>query len=231
MHTPEGQPGNLYEQVLDHARREIDEASSKIDDLRRTLRLLEARVEAAKSVYESVAARLNLEDELEDEDKYEEVPYAEAPPPLQEPEPVEAPPPLDEPEPIEASEPAEAPAAIHEPEVVETPEEETGADNGPQSGFPADLVRQHLEQRARKEEHEDRAEQAEAPATSDTEMDLIRRHLEKKTQSGPGPAAAAPPSEAPAKSEPNPGFPELSEEDRRLIGEHLRRRAEADRDG
>ena len=89
MPTPEGRPGNLYEQVLDHARREIDEASSKIDELRRTLRLLEARVEAAKSVYESVAARLNLEDELEDEGEYEEAPYAEVPPPLEEPEPPE----------------------------------------------------------------------------------------------------------------------------------------------
>ena len=210
MPTPEGRPGNLYEQVLDHARREIDEASSKIDDLRRTLRLLEARVEAAKSVYESVAARLNLEDELEDEDSYEEVPYAEAPPPLQEPEPVEAPPPLQEPEALEAT------------------GQEATTDNGPQSGFPADLVRQHLEQRARKEEKE---VEVKAPGTSDSEMDLIRRHLEKKAQPEAEPEAPAPQGEEAAKPDSGAGFPELSEEDRRLIGEHLRRRAEADRDG
>ena len=227
MPTPEGRPGNLYEQVLDHARREIDEASSKIDDLRRTLRLLEARVEAAKSVYESVAARLNLEDELEDEDKYEEVPYAEAPLPLQEPEPVRVPRAPEEPEPMEL------PPPLQEPEVMEAVEEEPGTDNGPQSGFPADLVRQHLEHRAQKEGKE---EEVEAPASSDTEMDLIRRHLEKKAQpeaepAGLEPAASPPPAEAATKSDSNAGFPELSEEDRRLTGEHLRRRAEADRDG
>ena len=57
MTKSNGRRGNLYEQVLDHTRREIDEASSKIDELRQTLRLLESRVEAAKSVYAAVATR------------------------------------------------------------------------------------------------------------------------------------------------------------------------------
>ena len=57
----------VYERVLDFARREIEEASAEMDELRRALRRLEGRVEAAKSVYEAVAARLNLEDELAEE--------------------------------------------------------------------------------------------------------------------------------------------------------------------
>ncbi len=82
MTKSNGRRGNLYEQVLDHTRREIDEASSKIDELRQTLRLLESRVEAAKSVYAAVATRLNLEEEIE----FQEAPYPELP---QEPEPPE----------------------------------------------------------------------------------------------------------------------------------------------
>ena len=89
MTQSNGKRGTLYEQVLDYARREIDEASSKIDELRRTLSLLEARVEAAKAVYEAVAARLNLEDELEEGAEFQEASYLEAPPPLQAPEPPE----------------------------------------------------------------------------------------------------------------------------------------------
>jgi len=65
MLQPNGKKSTLYEQVLEHAQQEIDGAASKIDELRRALQLVEARVEAAKAVYESVAARLNLEDELE----------------------------------------------------------------------------------------------------------------------------------------------------------------------
>lgn len=57
----------VYEQVLDFARREIEEASAEMDELRQALRRLEGRVEAAKSVYEAVATRLNLEDELAEE--------------------------------------------------------------------------------------------------------------------------------------------------------------------
>ena len=57
----------VYEQVLDFARREIEEASAEMAELRQALRRLQGRVDAAKSVYEAVAARLNLEDELAEE--------------------------------------------------------------------------------------------------------------------------------------------------------------------
>ena len=63
MDGSNGERDNLYEQVLEHARREIDASASQVEELRRTLGLLEARVEAAKAVYEAAAARLNLEDE------------------------------------------------------------------------------------------------------------------------------------------------------------------------
>ena len=89
MTQSDGSQGTVYEKVLDYARREIDEASSKLEELRRTLRLLESRVEAAKAVYEAVAARLNLEDELEEGADLEGASYIEAPPPLQAPEPPE----------------------------------------------------------------------------------------------------------------------------------------------
>jgi hypothetical protein len=63
MEESNGERDDLYEQVLEHARREIDASSSQVEKLRRTLGLLEARVEAARAVYEAAAARLNLEDE------------------------------------------------------------------------------------------------------------------------------------------------------------------------
>ena len=89
MATSNGRRSCVYDQVLDQARREIDEASSKIDEVRRTLHLMEARAEAAKAVYEAVAARLNLEDELQDETVFKEAPYPDSPPPVQAPEPPE----------------------------------------------------------------------------------------------------------------------------------------------
>ena len=64
----------VYERVLDFAQREIEEASAEMDELRRALRRLEGRVEAAKSVYEAVAARLNLEDELAEEADVDDLP-------------------------------------------------------------------------------------------------------------------------------------------------------------
>ena len=63
MNGSNGRQGSLYEQTLEHARREIDEASAQISRLREHLSYLEARMVAAKSVYEAVAARLNIEDE------------------------------------------------------------------------------------------------------------------------------------------------------------------------
>ena len=116
--------GTLYEDVLEFARREIEGASSKISELRQTLQLLDARVEAAKSVYEAVAARLNLEDELGEEVGFQEDRYPVASPPQQVPEPPE--------EPVEVR-------------------EEVG-ENGNEPEFSADLIRRHLEQRAAKVE-------------------------------------------------------------------------------
>ena len=63
MQESNGERNDLYEQVLEHARREIEAFSSQVDELKRALGLLEARVEAAKAVYEAAAARLNLQDE------------------------------------------------------------------------------------------------------------------------------------------------------------------------
>jgi len=113
------QHGTLYEQVLDFARREIEDASSSIDELRRSLHLLESRVEAAKSVYESVAARLNLEDELENEEIQLDAPTYAASQPSVEP-PVQPEPPMVVPEP-----PPQAPVSqeplIPPPPVPEPP--------------------------------------------------------------------------------------------------------------
>ena len=106
MATSNGRRGSVYDQVLEQARREIDEASSKIDEVRRTLHLMEARAEAAKAVYEAVAARLNLEDELQVETDFQEAPYPDTPPTAQAPEP---------PEETEASE-------VPPPEETEAPE-------------------------------------------------------------------------------------------------------------
>ena len=130
MAQSNGRP--LYEQVLDYARREIDEAASKIDELRRSLHLLEARVEAAKAVYESVAARLNLEDELVEGAEFQAAPYSDEPLPLQAPEP---------------------------PEDREASPKEAG--NGTPEGFSVDLIRRHLEQKAAGDTPEPEAEKAE----------------------------------------------------------------------
>ncbi|MDE2997815.1 MAG: hypothetical protein OXU79_01915 [Gemmatimonadota bacterium] len=63
MEDANGDRDDLYEEVLEHARREINASASQVEELRRALNLLEARVEAAKAVYEAAAARLNLQDE------------------------------------------------------------------------------------------------------------------------------------------------------------------------
>ncbi len=64
MNGSNGRPGSLYEQTLECARREIDEASAEVTKIKDRLMGLEARMEAAKAVYEAVAARLNIEDEI-----------------------------------------------------------------------------------------------------------------------------------------------------------------------
>ena len=97
MTAPDGDSADiLYEQVLDNARREIEDALAIIDELRQSIRQVEARVEAAQSIYNAVTARLNLEDELAEEIHLDTLPPVESPevtpeplPPSEPPEPKE----------------------------------------------------------------------------------------------------------------------------------------------
>ncbi|MBT4138220.1 MAG: hypothetical protein HOE48_09905, partial [Candidatus Latescibacteria bacterium] len=118
MIPPNGETNEtLYEQVLDFARKEIEDASSQMEELRRALHVVEARVEAAKSVYESVAARLNLEDEMEDEARLDVTQLSNLPPmPSQ----SAAPPASDEPAPTQT--PAQATPKPIVPPVAKEPE-------------------------------------------------------------------------------------------------------------
>lgn len=100
MTAPDGDSTDiLYEQVLDYARREIEDALAMMDELRQSIRQIEARVEAAKSIYNAVTAKLNLEDELAEEIQLGTLPnLPPVEPPKVEPEP---PPPSEHPEPAE----------------------------------------------------------------------------------------------------------------------------------
>ena len=231
------QTNGLYEQVLEYARREIDEATSKVEEMRQSLQLLEARVEAAKSVYEAVAARLNLEDEeasmpLQGAIYTPPLPLQVDPEPPIEPEvsfptpdpavagsqPVAAeptpnfPPQVDSapeaaPEPIAAEPP---PAAAPEPVEMSTPAQ----GNGTSDDFSVDLIRQHLEQRAQ------RAAEADQQASAPVARAVPEPAPEPESVATPPPA---PEPAAPAQSEASsPGGFELSEADRALIGEYLR---------
>ena len=145
MPQPADGRGNLYEQVLEFAKREMDEAASKMEEIKQSLQLLEARVEAAKAVYQAVASRLNLEDETEG--AAFESSYPDAPTPAPEPPPPETP------APVVAETPANGPAPAPEP-VAEPPQPE------PQASEPAipvisapgnsdlDIIRQHLAAKA-----------------------------------------------------------------------------------
>jgi hypothetical protein len=134
-------------------------------------------MEAAKSVYEAVAARLNVEDEIGDAGNEEiESRPAASPPPVVSREEISRLLQAHEPPARETPAPAPAPPAAQEP-----------------TGFTA------------------------------AERDLIRRHLESRGAAPP----AAPAPQAPAAKRGSTGG--LSEEDRRLIEEHLRRRMEAER--
>ena len=193
MATSNGRRSSVYDQVLDQARREIDEASSKIDEVRRTLHLMEARAEAAKAVYEAVAARLNLEDELQDETAFQEAPYPDSPPPVQAPEPPE-----------------------------ETVSAEPAA-NEQESGFSMDLIRRNLEQKSSGTQEAELPPPEELPEPPPVEEQIVQSAITE-----------APESELAAEdsAEPSGGaFPELSEAERRLIEEHMRIRAEAERKG
>ncbi len=210
------QNGTLYEQVLDFARREIEDASSKIDELRRSLHLLEARVEAAKSVYESVAARLNLEDEMEEEARIDMPAYV-AIPPSQLPEPPEEPAhrvvqpfPVAE-RPVVQRPEAEMPRASFSSPAPPNPPPavpDVSNNNGTSDGFTMDLIRRHLEEREKA-----------AQAVSQAPL----RPQPKPQMEAPTPTPVSQP-EQPAPTQ--GGFPGLSEADRALIGEYLRSKRE-----
>ena len=193
MATSNGRRSSVYDQVLDQARREIDEASSKIDEVRRTLHLMEARAEAAKAVYEAVAARLNLEDELQDEAAFQEAPYPDSPPPVQAPEPPE-----------------------------ETVSAEPAA-NEQESGFSMDLIRRHLEQKSSGTQEAELPPPGELPEPPPVEEQIVQSAITEAPKSEPAAEDSAEPSGG--------AFPELSEAERRLIEEHMRSRAEAERKG
>lgn len=109
MTAPDGDSADiLYEQVLDNARREIEDALAIIDELRQSIRQVEARVEAAQSIYNAVTARLNLEDELTEEIHLDTLPSVEPPEVVPEPSPPSEPPEPEEPaEDDEAESPSE----------------------------------------------------------------------------------------------------------------------------
>lgn len=177
MNGSNGRHSSLYEQTLDYARREIDEASAQIIKLRERLSYLEARMEAAKAVYEAVAARLNVEDEIGEPEETE-------------------------------TRPADASSVVSREEIArllhaqEPPPRETAPP--PPAAAPS----------------------REPVGLSTAEMDLIRRHLEVRHPSSPTPEPAPAVAATPAKRGASGG---LSDEDRRLIEEHLRRRIESER--
>ena len=136
MTAPDGDSTDiLYEQVLDYARREIEDALAMMDELRQSIRQIEARVEAAKSIYNAVTAKLNLEDELAEEIQLGTLPnLPPVEPPKVEPEP---PPPSEPPEPAE-------PMAHDEAEVGPESPSEQAADDPVLSEAERALISEHL---------------------------------------------------------------------------------------
>ena len=236
--------GNLYEQVLEYDKREMDEAASKMEEVKQSLQLLEARVEAAKAVYQAVASRLNLEDETEVATF--ETSYPDAP--VQAPEPP--PPTVQE----VASSIAKAPPPVQE----ETPAPDAPDNNGSTepAAAPADvanvsdldLIRQHLAARSEREtgtsaeppapventvpKPEPAVAQANAEPSSGKDdsfsLQLIRQHLEQKTKQQESTPVAGEPVVS-ELAEPEPATqPEgsaggaLSDADRELIGAYLK---------
>ena len=147
----------VYERVLNFARREIEEASAEMDELRRALRRLEGRVEAAKSVYEAVAARLNLEDELAEEADVDDLPDL----PLSE-ESAASP---------EESEPQAEPAATDETQDEFAMIQQSLEARDKTAPLP-------LDEQKEKEKNADSAD--DASALSEAERTLIGEHLRSK---------------------------------------------------
>ena len=186
MNGSNGRPSSLYEQTLECARREIDEASAEITQMRDRLMGLEARMEAAKAVYEAVAARLNIEDEINEappEEVEEQIPEPSTPPLSQE----------------------EISRLLHAQKSAQTPIRE--APTAPQTPAPqpnpvaqepiglpsseSDLIRQHLQARSGGESSSPKASVAEpkpstpAPTGGLNEEDrkLIEEHLRRRIES------------------------------------------------
>ena len=169
MTTPDGNSADMiYEQILDNARREIEDALATIDELRQSIRQVEARVEAAQSIYNAVTARLNLEDELAEEIHLDIPPVA---PPEAAPEPV----PLSEPP--EPEEPAAKMPAPAEPV----------AEDEAKDASRLDMIQKSLEERdkaasvpAAQPPESLPEEEADDPVLSRSERTLISEHLRSK---------------------------------------------------
>jgi hypothetical protein len=245
MAQPDDDRGNLYEQVLEYAKREMDEAASKMDEIKQSLELLEARVEAAKAVYQAVASRLNLEDEADGpgfQASFPEVPAHVPEPPVS--ENGSSSPGLENPisdlglirqhlaGKTQANEMSEPPTPTPAPAApMATPAEPVSApvEPAPEAEAPAPVPWT--------------TPMAKPPTAAEDDslsMKLIRQHLEQKAkEQGPPPDAPAASPSAPvepaplqmaaivqdapsAPEEPAAGGSDLSEADRELIGVYLR---------
>jgi hypothetical protein len=211
MAQPDDGRGNLYEQVLEYAKREMDEAASKMDEIKQSLELLEARVEAAKAVYQAVASRLNLEDEADGpgfQASFPDVPAHVPEPPLS-----------SQPLPAPVSAPAESPAEVAPPNPVS----ENGS-SSPDSKNPIsdlDLIRQHL---AGKAQENDTSEPPAAPPAPAPAVPMAPPAAPVSA-----PVEAAPEAEAPVRGTPPLAKPPTADEDdsfsMKLIRQHLEQKA------
>ena len=222
--------GNLYEQVLEYAKREMDEAASKMEDIKQSLQLLEARVEAAKAVYQAVASRLNLEDEADG--AVFDTSYPDAPAPAPEPPPASAgSAPLSMNDIVAPDGPAsasESPAAPNisspasDPAAPEQPPAEPAIPAASSESSDLDIIRQHLAAKAERQKEapdppapESKPEPAAAPTAPEApaadgdafSMQLIRQHLEQKAKEQSDPVASTPAPEPVSTSEPEPEAP------------------------
>jgi len=244
MAQPDDGRGTLYEQVLEYAKREMDEAAAKMADMEQSLQLLEARVEAANAVYQAVASRLNLEDEADRSSFEVSLPDL----PLQAPEP----PPQYVQNPSEMPKPEKAlDRMIGVPAATLSVQEETNRSpaqpdkSKSEALSDLDLHRENPAGKTASTEDQALAEPAVAPPVSKPvasadensfSVQLIRQNMEKSEENTPAVKPADPPqvpaapiaepalkpiSEGPAspKSEDSGG---LSDTDLELIGTYLR---------
>jgi hypothetical protein len=258
MAQPDDGRGNLYEQVLEYAKREMDEAASKMEDIKQSLELLEARVEAAKAVYQAVASRLNLENEADGSGFGTSFPGV----PLQVPEPprtdvIQPPAPAAPQPPASAVPPAPEPLT----EQLASPPAEVNTSNGssehaapsePENNLSdRDLIREHLAGKAQSPADEVPATEpppveakieetptppaaAEPTSVNDSfSMDLIPQHLEQKSKEQSGVAESQPAAPSPLvapDSELTPGTPAPPEPTQKSEGADSGGLSDADRE-